>query len=260
MPISRTYGGYSSYSSSYYSPYSLYSTHNSSSYVAGRSSTPAPEDSGHYGSGFNPLASPATYKYLSRSEYYSAIPSSYKGVNKNNNNQTLKTINTEDIDVETDKKLERDHAIPGEITRDTAAKIAGGKQVVRIVTSKQRSNPYNLVGIRNASDLTLGQKLALKHLLVDPKEEAENKISSPPPVRKSSLLTSSLTSWSKSSVIDEESVGESSDDWTWETCSSSEEGPDVKYFPATPPAMASPSPTTAKPPLPFGTTSKSCST
>jgi hypothetical protein len=39
----------------------------------------------------------------------------------------LKTVKTEDLDVEGEKETKRDHAIPGEIKRDTVA--AGGKQV-----------------------------------------------------------------------------------------------------------------------------------
>ena len=62
---------------------------------------------------------------------------------------------------------------PGAIKRDTGV-VAGGKQVIRLVTTKQKSNPYNLVG-RNKNNpdqvpMTMGQRLAMKHFLVDPKQ------------------------------------------------------------------------------------------
>ena len=41
----------------------------------------------------------------------------------------LKTVNTEDLDMDKAVSTRREHAIPGEIKRDTAANIAGGKQV-----------------------------------------------------------------------------------------------------------------------------------
>ena len=108
----------------------------------------------------------------------------------------LKTVKTEDLDVETvpnkEGESKRDHAIPGQITRDTAdTRIAGGKQVIRMVTTKQKTNPYNLVGSRNnkpnsvderngdnipPEELTMGQKLAMKHYLMDPKKKQENKV------------------------------------------------------------------------------------
>ena len=43
--------------------------------------------------------------------------------------QKLKTIKTDDLNVDQPKETLRDHAIPGQIKRDTAANIAGGKQV-----------------------------------------------------------------------------------------------------------------------------------
>ena len=42
----------------------------------------------------------------------------------------LKTVKTEDLDVDREMTNKREHAIPGEIKRDTAANIAGGKQVI----------------------------------------------------------------------------------------------------------------------------------
>jgi uncharacterized membrane protein len=44
----------------------------------------------------------------------------------------LKTVKTEDLDLDVDNAshpTKREHAIPGAIKRDTAANIAGGKQV-----------------------------------------------------------------------------------------------------------------------------------
>ena len=40
----------------------------------------------------------------------------------------LKTVKTDDLNVNEPKDKSRDHAIPGQIKRDTAA-VAGGKQV-----------------------------------------------------------------------------------------------------------------------------------
>ena len=108
----------------------------------------------------------------------------------------MKTVNTEELDVETvpnkDGETKREHAIPGQITRDTAdTRIAGGKQVIRMVTTKQKTNPYNIIGSRNnksntmderngnntpPEELTMGQKLAMKHYLLDPKKKQENKV------------------------------------------------------------------------------------
>ena len=112
----------------------------------------------------------------------------------------LKTVKTEDLDVETvpnkEGESKRDHAIPGQITRDTAdTRIAGGKQVIRMVTTKQKTNPYNIVGLKNnksnntgeengnhtppPEQLTMGQRLAMKHYLMDPKRKKETKVNSP---------------------------------------------------------------------------------
>ena len=109
----------------------------------------------------------------------------------------LKTVNTEDLDVESvpnkEGEQKREHAIPGQITRDTAdSRIAGGKQVIRMVTTKQKTNPFNIVGTRSqktcinneknghdfapAEELTMGQKLAMKHYLMDPKKKEKNKV------------------------------------------------------------------------------------
>ena len=108
----------------------------------------------------------------------------------------LKTVNTEELDVESvrnkDGETKREHAIPGQITRDTAdTRVSGGRQVIRMVTTKQKTNPYNIVGSRNNNsqtidqingnntemqELTMGQKLAMKHYLMDPKKKEDKKV------------------------------------------------------------------------------------
>ena len=107
----------------------------------------------------------------------------------------MKTIKTEELDVSTAPQKDgesnkRDHAIPGQITRDTAdARVAGGRQVIRMVTTKQKSNPYNVIGSRNSKlntadsnvepkELTMGQKLAMKHYLLDPKKKEDSRVCS----------------------------------------------------------------------------------
>ena len=97
----------------------------------------------------------------------------------------------------------------GAIKRDTAV-VAGGKQVIRLVTTKQKSNPYNLVGRnKNAAtssgqsvELTMGQRLAMKHFI---------------PVQQPQNNQSGSVNCTKSGESGPES------DWTWETCSSSDE-------------------------------------
>ena len=97
----------------------------------------------------------------------------------------------------------------GAIKRDTAV-VAGGKQVIRLVTTKQKSNPYNLVGRnKNATtsngqsvELTMGQRLAMKHFI---------------PVQQPLNNQSGSVNCTKSGESGPES------DWTWETCSSSDE-------------------------------------
>ena len=105
----------------------------------------------------------------------------------------MKTIKTEELDVNTAPQKDgesnkRDHAIPGQITRDTAdARVAGGRQVIRMVTTKQKSNPYNVVGSRSnklntahsdnePKELTMGQRLAMKHYLLDPKQKEDIRV------------------------------------------------------------------------------------
>ena len=93
----------------------------------------------------------------------------------------LKTFKTEDLNTEEEREKERKHAIPGEITRDTTLNIRGGKPVVRIVTQKAKENPYiNTPGWRSKireeeerNNLTLGQRLALKHQIMDKPRDKE---------------------------------------------------------------------------------------
>ncbi len=252
MPMSRNYGGYSSYS--YQPAASVYGT-SYTNYGRGgsgyrRGSTPAPADggddaatggrpsyalggsSGLYGAAYVALAgvSNSGYKYLTRN-----LP--------DDDDEGIKTINTDELDVETDRGVERRHAIPGAIRRDTAVDLGDrSKQVVRMVTAKQKT--YGK-GDDSGKELTLGQRLALKHLLTDPAKDGEKKSASQqhkPIIRRSSLVHMTTPRVAKlvdrqEEKQDESDRGESSDDWTWETCSSSEEiGPDVQYFPPTPPS------------------------
>ena len=141
MPVTRSYGGYPSptYTSSYYPSSSA--GYYSSSYRSyggsglGRSTTPAPGPAGQAAVD-DVLSGPATYKYLSRTaDYYSGVTPGERRSYGLAPSVSRKTINTEDIGVEKeDKKVEREHAIPGEIKRDTAAtNVARGKQVIRLV-------------------------------------------------------------------------------------------------------------------------------
>merc|ERR1711997_1108648 len=143
--------------------------------------------------GLTSTYTPAAYKYFSRSDnFYNPTILFNRSMASDNassltKRESLKTVNTEELDVDTNKDhdTKRDHAIPGQITRDTAdTRIAGGRQVIRMVTTKQKTNPYNVVGTRNnrssgggeaenntdAQELTMGQKLAMKHYLKDPKK------------------------------------------------------------------------------------------
>ncbi len=227
MPVGRSYGGYSSSYVPYHPPASVYAT-SYTSYgryaLAARATTPGlsedvPVQAPRSSYGRN---SPASYKYLTKGPDYQPVSEIAP--------QKVRTINTEDLDVES-KAVDREHAIPGTIRRDTTADLGSrGQQVVRMVTNNPRTYKYNRSKDQQP-ELTLGQRLALKHLLLDPREKSK----SPPPVRRSSLGVK------RSAFIEQEEDEEgSSDDWTWETCSSSEEGPDVKYFPPTPPRAPTP--------------------
>ena len=249
MPVSRNYGGYSAYTP-YQPPATVYAT-SYSSYHGGRfPSTPGTasgdEAAAHatstpgmrslYGA-YGVLAGSgggSGYKYLTRDWLNDEDDDGAAGAAR-------RTINTEDLDVDTDRGLERRHAIPGAIKRDTAADLGErGKQVVRIVTARQRNSFARKDD--GTQELTLGQRLALKHLLVDPKKDGVEDESTPPTpkpfVRRSSLAHMTTPRVAKLIREEEEQRGGegSSDEWTWETCSSSEEGPDVKYFPPTPPS------------------------
>ncbi len=276
MPVSRNYGGYTGYHSSYQPPASVYATSYTSYGRSGgsgsnyRSGTPGPGQEegttasvsalrsapGYGGStsmyGLLSGGSGSGYKYLTRDWGREAADAA--------EGETIKTIKTEELDVDAvDRNVERRHAIPGAIKRDTAADLGDrGKQVVRMVTARQKNGASG----SDDKELTLGQRLALKHLLVDPKKEGGGEGSGPPPpkpiVRRSSLAHMRTPRVAK--LIEEEEeqqqvqqqkqqqqrqqqqklkdkgADDSSDEWTWETCSSSEEGPDVKYFPPTPPS------------------------
>jgi len=226
MPVNRSYG-YSGYGGTYssYTP-GMYTSSfattygnraGSSSPATLRSTTPS------RGFGSNSLintimpedrttSSPATYKYLAtRQDYYS--PSAYSRVYSSElEKRDLKTIKTEEIDTSEKKETSRDHAIPGEITRDTTLNIRGGKPVVRMVTQKSKESPYlNNTGWRarmkeeEEPQMTLGQRLAMKHQISE-KPKVKEKTPPPAPRKTDNHKCDS---------------GEESE-WTWETCSSSE--------------------------------------
>merc|ERR1711874_457663 len=125
-------------------------------------------------------SSPAAYKYLSgRQDYYST--SAYSRYSSDLDKRDLRTIKTEEIDTTEVKESKRDHAIPGEITRDTTLNIRGGKPVVRMVTQKAKENPYLNTGWRarmnedEEAPMTLGQRLAMKHQITE-----KPKVTEPP--------------------------------------------------------------------------------
>ena len=205
MPLNRYggYGGYSSYSSNFSSSYGR---SGSASPATLRATTPSrafgsnsiintilPEDR-TYKSSYNSYYSPGTYSRLYSSDY---------------ERRDLKTIKTEELNTDDSRENNRNHAIPGEITRDTSLNIRGGKPVVRIVTQKSKENPYlsnpgwrtRIKEEEEKNSLTLGQRLALKHQIVD---KPKSKEKSPSGID------------SKKTDSGEES------EWTWETCSSSE--------------------------------------
>lgn len=68
-------------------------------------------------------------------------------------------------------------------------------QVIRLVTTKLKNNPYNTVGVvKETSDMTLGQKLAMKYAIKEPQVNRQSSVNSE----------------------------EDGSDWTWETCSDSD--------------------------------------
>ena len=218
MPLNR-YGGYGGYGGGSYSSYtsnfsSTYGRAGSASPATLRAATPSrgfgnnslintilPEDRTAYK--ISSYYSPGTYSRLYSAEY---------------DRRDLKTIKTEELNTEDEREKERKHAIPGEITRDTTLNIRGGKPVVRMVTQKAKENPYiNNPGWRSKikdeedkNNLTLGQRLALKHQIVEKPRVKE----------KSPSSGKSRTEVKKSDSGDEES------EWTWETCSSSSQEQD----------------------------------
>ena len=212
--MSRGYG--SAYSPAYYPTYgsTLYRSSGSTYMDGSRSSTPGRNVTSMSHSilvddrkrdirtiGLTPTVTPAAYKYFSRSDFYNPTIIFNRSMSNESTarKQELITVKTEDLDLESNSKdTKREHAIPGAIKRDTAH--AGGKQVIRLVTTKQKTNPYNIVG--NGEDLTMGQKLARKHFLRDPQKLEET-------TKKVKKKHESDSDWSS--------------DWTWETCSEDDE-------------------------------------
>ena len=230
MPLNR-YGGYGGYGGSY----SNYSSSYSSTYGRAGSASPATlratTPSRAFGSNSiinTILPEDRTFKL---SSYYS--PSTYSRIYLNDyEKRDLKTIKTEELETSVEnRENNRNHAIPGEITRDTTLNIRGGKPVVRIVTQKAKENPYiNNPGWRSRvkeeeekNSLTLGQRLALKHQIAE----------KPKPSESSAKKTES---------------GEESE-WTWETCSSSsqeQEGYEYKVAKSPPRVKTPPPPVPAR--------------
>ena len=215
MPLNR-YGGYGGYGGG--GSYSSYTSSYTPSYGRSGSASPATlratTPSRAFGSNSiinTILPEDRAYKI---SSYYS--PGTYSRLYSGGEYRDVKTIKTEELDTE-ERERERHHAIPGEITRDTTLNIRGGKPVVRIVTQKSKENPYiNNPGWRSKikeeeekNNLTLGQRLALKHQIAD----------KPRPKEKSPLGKT------RSEKQKGESGSEDSE-WTWETCSSSSQEQD----------------------------------
>ena len=228
MPVNRSYGGYSSHGNSAYSNYGVpkYSSGYGSSYgfrsgssspAMVRASTPSYRESFSYNSIINTVV-PEEKNGSHYRPYYSPYSRSFMS-SADAERKELKTYKTEELDTSDNKKSERrDYAVPGEITRDTTINLPRGKAVVRMVTQKLKDNPYlsSLKGKeKETENLTLGQRLALKYQM---KERPKPKAPTPPVARGSGTES----------------------DWTWETCSSSEDESPVKK--ASPPKRKSPSP------------------
>lgn len=198
------------------SPATLRATTPARNYGAGMASLPEEKRVA------SPTGSYSGY-YSRQKDFYT--PSAYSRIYSSDydtQRRERRTINTEEIDTEEKKEKRREHAIPGEITRDTTLNVRGGKAVVRMVTTKLKESPYaggwraRMAEREEKEALTLGQRLALKHQIVEKPKEKEK---TPPPV---------------STKADS---GEESE-WTWETCSSSEAedpGPPKKRKTPTPP-------------------------
>lgn len=75
------------------------------------------------------MGAPAAYKYFSRAEYYNTTAIYNHNLSGGAKKGDLKTVKTDDLNVDQPKETQRDHAIPGQIKRDTNA-VAGGKQVL----------------------------------------------------------------------------------------------------------------------------------
>ena len=241
MPVNRNYGGYSGYGGTYssYVP-GMYTSSFASAYGTGgnragsqspatlRATTPART----YGSNMavlpeekrmsSPTGSYTSYYSRQKDFYTPSVYSRIYASDYDNKRLERRTINTDEINTEEKKENRRDHAIPGEITRDTTLNVRGGKAVVRMVTTKLKESPYiggwraRMAEKEEKEGMTLGQRLALKHQIV---ERPKVKSPTPPPV-----------------AIKADSGDES--EWTWETCSSSEAeeaGPPKKKKTPTPP-------------------------
>merc|ERR1719186_739486 len=117
----------------------------------------------------------SVYKYYNRSDHYT--PTTYSRIYStatDSKDREVKTIRTSDIDTTKPKENTREYAIPGEITRDTTVCLPRGKAVVRMVTQRQKEHPFRKGDKSAAEDekdgynkLTLGQRLALKHQMVE---------------------------------------------------------------------------------------------
>ncbi|XP_040564275.1 uncharacterized protein [Lepeophtheirus salmonis] len=224
MPVQRGYGGYSYYTSAATSYNSVYSPFSRSS-TPSRSYLNSNEDKAKVSN----VSPPAAYRYFSRADYYEPPPISVKS------KRELKTIKTEDLQLDKKSKEEVTSpsriATPGNITRDTtSSNIPGGKQVIRLVTTKLKSNPFNFVrngekkGGKKESELTMGQKLAMKHYIMDPK--LKDIIQSEEESEDESCSTSSIAS-------------SDSSDYTWETCSDSDPL-GIPKTPTPPPSSSTP--------------------
>ncbi len=74
------------------------------------------------------MGAPAAYKYFSRAEYYNTTAIYNHNLSNPRPSHDFKTVKTDDLNVDEPKETQREHAIPGQIKRDTNA-VAGGKQV-----------------------------------------------------------------------------------------------------------------------------------
>ena len=99
---------------------------------------------------FNPVGAPAAYKYFSRAEYYNTT--AIYNHDMTAARKELKTVKTDDLDVDQPKDKQREYAIPGQIKRDTAA-VAGGKQVIIYLVICIRTRTYPTLIPRKYADL-----------------------------------------------------------------------------------------------------------